>query len=233
VTPGIYCIENKINGKKYIGKSKYPDKRMFAQHKHSIALNGAIDKYGKDNFNRYILIYCDEKDLDELEKHYIEKLKSYVRNNGYNLTLGGGGSVGLKHRKISIKRMSGKNNHNYGKSMPTEQKNKIKDSLIGHTLTSETKLKISLSLLGKPISEETKKKISISLVGKKKPNKSSEYYGVRKNFLNNKYTYWRAAYKYCGKYYHIGQYKTEIEAALAYDNHILLNGIELPLNFNS
>ena len=32
---GIYCIENKINGKKYIGQSIYLEQRMFSPHKES------------------------------------------------------------------------------------------------------------------------------------------------------------------------------------------------------
>ena len=55
---GIYCIENLINGKKYIGKSIDLEKRMYKYHEYSTALNRAINKYGKDAFKRFIVECC-------------------------------------------------------------------------------------------------------------------------------------------------------------------------------
>ena len=47
----------------------------------------AIGKYGKENFLVELLCECDDNELDELERYYIEYFDSY--NNGYNLTTGG------------------------------------------------------------------------------------------------------------------------------------------------
>lgn len=49
---GIYMIENKINGKKYIGKSVRIETR-FLEHKRAktdMAISKAIREYGVDNF---------------------------------------------------------------------------------------------------------------------------------------------------------------------------------------
>ena len=51
---GIYCIENKINGKKYVGQSLDVHYRMNRNHRDSPALNNAIKTYGLDNFDIYM-----------------------------------------------------------------------------------------------------------------------------------------------------------------------------------
>lgn len=55
---GIYCIENKINNKKYIGMSR-DIKRRWSEHKTELNththvnqyLQSSWGKYGKDNFD--------------------------------------------------------------------------------------------------------------------------------------------------------------------------------------
>ena len=103
---GIYKIENLINGKVYIGQSN-DIYRRWVYHKNSVfnknnkcynrPLYKDIREYGIENFSFEILEKCDEKDLDDLEKMYIKKYRSFVgfyKSNGYNLTLGGGGMLG-------------------------------------------------------------------------------------------------------------------------------------------
>lgn len=95
----IYSITNKVNGKKYIGKTNNIVKREFDhfndlkkhQH-HSTKLQRAYDKYGKDNFIfewKKIEIE-DEQELAIMEIKEIEKYDAYF--NGYNCTQGGEGN---------------------------------------------------------------------------------------------------------------------------------------------
>lgn len=94
---GIYCIENLINHKKYVGLSKDILKRWADHRNKSInslrdddlkkPLYMAIKKHGLENFSFYILEECKEEFLKEREIYWIEKLKSY--DNGYNATRGG------------------------------------------------------------------------------------------------------------------------------------------------
>lgn len=49
-----------------------------------------IRQYGIENFELIILEEVEHReDLDEREKYWIKEKNSYVKNNGYNLTLGG------------------------------------------------------------------------------------------------------------------------------------------------
>lgn len=94
---GIYCIENLINHKKYVGLSKDCVKRWYdhrTKSEHSTKeddlrkpLYMAMRKYGKNNFSFFILEECEEKELKEKEIYWIDKLNTY--HNGYNATLGG------------------------------------------------------------------------------------------------------------------------------------------------
>ena len=62
---GIYCIENMINHKKYVGQS-IDIHRRWAQHKQQnfIArdtfLYNSFKKYGLESFNFYIIEECDD-----------------------------------------------------------------------------------------------------------------------------------------------------------------------------
>jgi len=84
----IYCITNKINGKKYIGFTSRPIEKRIAEHfspsshKSGYAIHKAIKKYGKDNFE-YCVLY---EGLDALEKEdsFIKKIDCK-----YNMTDGG------------------------------------------------------------------------------------------------------------------------------------------------
>ncbi len=88
---GSRCI---ITGKWYIGQSKNYNSRK-RQHtssntKDDYPFHKAILKYGKDNFQWYILHKCDNADeANEMERFYINFYDSY--RNGYNATTGGDG----------------------------------------------------------------------------------------------------------------------------------------------
>jgi group I intron endonuclease len=137
----VYCIENKINGKKYIGKAKTP-KRRWESHlstskketSHHKYIHRAIAKYGANNFwFRCIDYELSEESALAQERHWIGFFNTTNSNFGYNLTLGGEGKSGYKHtpesrRKISesAKRRVGTANPFYGKTHSEETKAKIR-----------------------------------------------------------------------------------------------------------
>lgn len=88
----IYKITNKVNGKSYIGQTRYTVEFRWKQHQHkkdNTYFHNAIHKYGVDNFTVEILEECDIKDLDSREIFYIAKYNTF--ESGYNLTIGGDG----------------------------------------------------------------------------------------------------------------------------------------------
>jgi len=102
------------------------------------------------------------------------------------------------------------------------------------------------------MSEDTKNKISIAKRGEnniffgkkgsehpaygnytKHDESTSEYFGVSmytQKYKNRIYTYWRVTIFLNGKFKHIGQRKTELEAALLYNDYIIENKLQHPLN---
>lgn len=103
---GIYKIENKINGKAYIGQSiniprRWKEHQATAIHPnyegYNYPLYKAIRKYGLENFDFSVLEYCEPSNLDEKEKFYIKKFQTF--GEGYNQTAGG--ADGQHYSKIN------------------------------------------------------------------------------------------------------------------------------------
>ena len=94
----IYKIQNKIDGKSYIGKTVNDVNTRWNEHirgkdKKSLIYR-AINKYGKDNFEFSIIGTANSMDeLNDLERFFIAEFNS-LTPNGYNFTKGGDGSLG-------------------------------------------------------------------------------------------------------------------------------------------
>lgn len=113
---GIYLIENKINGKGYVGLSVNIQRRWWDHRSKSMTSNKkedldkplykAMRKYGLENFKLTILEECPEEKLKEREIFWIEKLDTYRK--GYNATLGGDTPSGepLKGEKHGMSKLT-------------------------------------------------------------------------------------------------------------------------------
>ena len=88
---GIYKITNLINGKIYIGQSRFIQRR-FDKHKseaknnNPLPLYNAIRKYGIDNFKFEIIEECLPDELNNRETYYMFFYNSFVPN-GYNIKI--------------------------------------------------------------------------------------------------------------------------------------------------
>ena len=76
----IYLIENKINEKKYVGKTYLNIEKRWKQHcndskRFNRPLYQAMKKYGIENFSIKEIEYCDN--LEEREKYWISFYDSY------------------------------------------------------------------------------------------------------------------------------------------------------------
>jgi len=164
----IYKATNKVNGKVYIGQT-VQSLRVRRNSHYCLADNDAIKthfhralhKYDKHRFVWKIIEFCDTKEeLDEMEFHYIKKFDSF--KYGYNMTLGGEGTIGrvcsdVTREKISIansgkkrsqrvkkllsEKFSGKNNPMYGKVGSLAPN-------YGKKFSGETRLKMSKNQMG-------------------------------------------------------------------------------------
>ena len=100
----IYLFINKLNNKKYVGQTynKYTDR--WTAHKNAtdtFYFHLALQKYGWDNFDKYVIEQSDfrlntpeeieslKKWLDSRETYYIKQFNSNNKKFGYNLTEGG------------------------------------------------------------------------------------------------------------------------------------------------
>jgi group I intron endonuclease len=154
----IYILENKINNKKYIGKTTKTFKERLAGHLYAKSLIGnSLRKYGLENFNKTEIFIFDEL-LNETEIEYIKKYNS-IFPNGYNLTSGGEGVLNQPEEVKEKMRLA-----KLGKHLSEEHKKKIKDKRKLQIITEEHKRKIGENttkcLTGKKQTEEHKKHMS-------------------------------------------------------------------------
>lgn len=145
-TNGIIYKFTSPNGKVYIGQT------VNEEHRKSVHRNQAknpkdyfhraIRKYGFENFKYEIIFRTKSKDtdklkylLDTMEKYFIKKYDSTNPSIGYNLTIGGEGTVGYHHTKESKQKMSlshiGLDNHQLGRHHSVDSKRKISSSKMG------------------------------------------------------------------------------------------------------
>ena len=85
----IYETINLINGKRYIGKDTHNDPEYLGSGR---ILTKAITKYGKENFKKIILEFCNSiEELNECEKHWIAITNAQKSQKYYNVGEGGEG----------------------------------------------------------------------------------------------------------------------------------------------
>lgn len=156
----IYCLTNKVNGKKYVGQTTRSIKKRWEEHCKTKKeyIGKSIGKHGKENFQIEILEECFSIDkLNEREIFWIKKLKTIDKRIGYNLQLGG---LGGRHSEESKKKMSksqiirnagGKNHYMYGEHHSEETKKKMSISRMGRISWNKGKKcpQISKALKGK------------------------------------------------------------------------------------
>ena len=184
-------LENKINGKIYIGLTTRSIEKRLEEHRtgRSIAcraIYNAIKFHGWENFETD-WYECPDEDLNFDEELLVREMET-LAPRGYNLREGGGGngkmSEETKQKCSEAKR--GENNYWYGKTHGYNTKQKMSKSQCGRTHTDESKQKMSELRLGKPHGEETKQKMSEAQQGEKNHNSKRVYqYALDGTFINS------------------------------------------------
>jgi hypothetical protein len=216
IVSGIYKILNIVTGKFYIGSSSNISRRWnrhdndFKNGENSKYLQKSWEKYGENNFTKEIVEILTKYDeetkksfdrrLKEREQYYLDTLKSYTKEIGYNLSSISQGadfphtneakikiSASKKERKMSEETKIKLSEINKGRKHSEETKEKIKRNSInnpnfgtkGKKMSEETKKKMREKKIGKSTwnkgikcADSTKKKISTSKKGKKIPEKT-------------------------------------------------------------
>ena len=173
------------NGKCYVGQTTKTLKHRISQHlnnlnRESLAFHNAIKKYGDDGLTWSVIDTADDlEELNRKEMFWIEFYKSYIHDehsNGYNLTRGGDGSIGLKHSK--------------------ETRLKIRSARLGMKASDETRLKMSVTrkgktngLLGTKASDEARAKMSETRKGENNSNAKltwAQVHEIRERYVPGK-----------------------------------------------
>lgn len=130
----VYCIENRVDNKKYIGQTtnfynrKHDHLSSLRHNRHrNTYLQHSWNKYGEENFSIYILQECTKEELDSLEKNYISKFDTMNRDYGYNRESGGNR---YKEASDSTKKLISKNHHDVsGENNPMYGRLQSNDSI--------------------------------------------------------------------------------------------------------
>lgn len=171
----IYLLVDGTNDLEYVGQTTQKLERRIKEHKHGDQyIDRAIRKYGWENFTVEVLKVCGSKEeLDFWEKHFI-KARDTKRPNGYNLTDGGEGIIGLERTPEHCKNISeskkGEKHPFYGKHHTPEHRANIAAGLRGVKKTAEHCAHLSESKMGTHIEDETRDKMAESRSGERNPN---------------------------------------------------------------
>jgi group I intron endonuclease len=194
----VYKAKNLINGKVYVGATRRTVDQRFRNHlcslsKSKLPFHRALKKYGLQSFKITVIDSAETwAAICEKEKYWIKRLKSKVPN-GYNLTEGGEGLLGMKRPDIAIllrgkpslnkgrvmsaaekkhlsRLNSGKKNPNYGNHLSKAAKKRIGDAQRKRVWTKEDRERWSKMTRGEnnprfgaKLSEKTKKILRLSL----------------------------------------------------------------------
>lgn len=184
---GIYIIENKFNGQKYIGQSIDINNRLY-HHKHSCNIKSKIDnaikKYGINNFKYNIIEIVNESEytkelLNQKEIYWIKFYNTFL-GIGYNQTAGGDViSLGIDNMAYDHTLYTFYNKNGTVEENITQYNMRKKYSLDSARLSSLLSLKKEKSYKGWTLNKEYIKKV------KEKPKNIiytfyNEQYGIKK-----------------------------------------------------
>lgn len=127
----VYKVSNLVNGKVYIGVTEKELEKRKSEHINNISrfpnynFYKAILKFGTDNFKWEIIDQANNM-AEKYEKeiywiNYYRSFYGFIDCNGYNMTLGGGGRLGVK----------GEFSKNFGEKRSNETKLKLSNQKIG------------------------------------------------------------------------------------------------------
>lgn len=164
----IYKTTNLVNGMIYIGKHKTTNPNdsylgSGAQFKEALA------EFGRKNFKKEVLFIFDNKEEMNSKEAELVDIKFVLREDTYNMVLGGGsfGRSGIRCSSEHRRKMSEAKIGKTRKPFSEDHKKKIGESRIGFTHSNEARMKISKARKtqsgpnkGRKFSDEHRRKLS-------------------------------------------------------------------------
>lgn len=150
---GIYRIVNRTNGKMYIGSTVNFQHRWYVHRRklnsgahHSPRLQAAWDKYGEQQFEFQVLLYCAKEDLIFYEQAALSLYRVAEQRRGYNVASIAGSRLGIP--------------------ISDAVRRKIAKALQGKTKTPEHTAKVAAANRGIKRTDEARKKMSIAALNR-------------------------------------------------------------------
>jgi group I intron endonuclease len=175
---GIYCIENKLNHKKYIGQTKQKFIKRYWYHLWSLRNGNHFNKkllnsFNKNNEDDFIFYMVEEEyDVDkinELEKKYIKEFNTI--ESGYNISEGGQEQHLVQYVSAESRKKVGQLNKERmtGKKLSEETKQRMREASHHQRQSEDGRRRISEAMKNRIVSDETKEKLRNANIGSKSP----------------------------------------------------------------
>ena len=150
----VYLITNTVNGKRYVGITKNGYLHRFREHVSSAnnnshnLIHAAIRKYGEISFTvELIESNVSDEIAGDREQYYIRLYDTYyINRKGYNMTIGGNGTIGYVFTDEVKHRMSIANS---GRIYSDERNQRIREKMIGRDYKDKWKLALSEARKGR------------------------------------------------------------------------------------
>ena len=166
---GVYMIEHRESGKKYVGSAAKSFSQRWGQHRrtlrkgthHSSYLQSAWNKYGEDSFVFRIVKRTSPEEAVDSEQAFIDLYQACDRKCGYNLAPIAGSSLGIKRTAETREK------HSCRKASAETRAKMSAARKLQQPASAETRAKISAAGMGRKVSAETRAKMSAAHMGRK------------------------------------------------------------------
>jgi group I intron endonuclease len=148
----VYAAQNRLNGKVYVGKTVKPLEKRWSRHLKDARrgvqthFQNALREHGPEAFILTVLHRANNLlELSAMETFFIVLHQSYLRGNGYNMTMGGDGGTPTAEARLKISAAKMGNQAMKGQHHSSATKAKIGDGnrrRKRRPLTSEAKARI-------------------------------------------------------------------------------------------
>ncbi len=185
---GVYCIYNRVNGKRYVGSSLNVERRLrvhkrkllIGQHENRY-LQRSWNRHGADAFEFWIFEMCLPKECVDREQFWIDACRSAERKFGYNLHPLVRSPLGVKRSEETLAKMSAVTKERFNdpafRAAASERAKQRFSDPAERKRTAETqaslwkdpayRLRQVMARVGKKLSLQTKQRMSATRTGKK------------------------------------------------------------------